>query len=515
MLLGATSSKNHDAPPRFAIAHGLFAGIFPHELRAATPVEIRLMSPVVSVWKGHLYTAFDDAQHSALQANCCVFNSNPSLIASSLPRVSLENNKESYNVILGGKLNDEHKDTIKRFHQVRAQFLTDLGDFWFKHNFLFLSTTRDDQTIAALDGSNAHFTDLHDVCCAPDAFASSTSDQPTAADVGDDHMTPEHILNSLRSESSAPNESMHDSPVGAAALTVHFMSSILYPETQAQLNPASTVQLLMGGTYQITGHGDLVSYKTPFITELMFPAHFPHGRGGPDEPRESPQLRPHEVLRHYANASDRYFQQNHELMLYTYQQARASSCVLKAYFSTHGKANEHNNVASLQVTPEQLEAVLIHKEQVATARKAFQTAPPRPEGLGSAEILANRVHCSLGNMQGSDEYQQKGLQRLWATVYQNGLPDAFLTLSPNLCGSIQVKFMAEGFPDYTHSWEVPPSCVPTDAEHKMLASENPGIAAVWFERIVTTYIEVVLGFDEKAQLPKRGRKTIFNSDVII
>ena len=514
VLLGSTSSKNPDAPPRFAIAHGLFAGIFPHQLRAATTVEIRLMSPVVCIWKGYLYTAFDDAKHSALQANCCVFNSNPSLIASSVPRASLDNDSEVYNVILGGKLNAEHKDTIKRCHQVRARFLTDLGDFWFKLNFLFLLIKRDDESIAALDGSQAHFTNLIDVCCAPDAFASSTSDEPPPADAAHDNMTPEHILNSLRSESSAPNESMHESPVGAAAVTVHFMSSILYPETQAQLNPASTVQLLMGGTYQITGHGDLVSYTTPFITELMFPAHFPYGRGGPSEPRASPQLRCHEVLRHYANASDRYFQKNHELMLYTYQQARASSCVLKAYFSTHGKANEHNNVASLQVTPEQLEAVLIHKEQVTAARKTFQPAPPRPEGLGSAEILANRVHCSLGNMHGSDEYQQKGLQRLWATVYQNGLPDAFLTLSPNFNGSIQVKFMAEGFPDYTHSWKVPLSCVPTDAEHKMLASENPGIAAVWFETVVTTYIEVVLGFDEKAQLPKRGRKTILESDLI-
>ena len=36
VLLGSTSSKNPDAPPRFAIAHGLFAGIFPHQLRAAT-----------------------------------------------------------------------------------------------------------------------------------------------------------------------------------------------------------------------------------------------------------------------------------------------------------------------------------------------------------------------------------------------------------------------------------------------------------------------------------------------
>ena len=32
LLQGSTSSKNPDAPPRFAIAHGLFAGIFPHEL---------------------------------------------------------------------------------------------------------------------------------------------------------------------------------------------------------------------------------------------------------------------------------------------------------------------------------------------------------------------------------------------------------------------------------------------------------------------------------------------------
>jgi hypothetical protein len=102
LLQGSTSSKNPDAPPRFAIAHGLFAGIFPHELRGATSVEIRFMSPVVCVWKGHLYTAFDDAKHSALQANCCVFNSNPSLIASSIPRASLENGNEVYNVILGG-----------------------------------------------------------------------------------------------------------------------------------------------------------------------------------------------------------------------------------------------------------------------------------------------------------------------------------------------------------------------------------------------------------------------------
>ena len=229
MLVGSTSSKNPDAPPRFAIAHGLFAGIFPHALRGATSVEIRLMSPVVCVWKGHLYTAFDDAKHSALQANCCVFNSNPSAIAASVPRASLDNDNESYNVILGGKLNDEHKDPIKRFHQIRARYLTDLGDFWFRHNFLFLSTTRDDKTIAALDGSNDHFTDLLDVCCAPNAFASSASDQPPAADAPHEQMTQEHILNSIRSESCAPNESMHDSPVGAAAVTVHFMSSILYP----------------------------------------------------------------------------------------------------------------------------------------------------------------------------------------------------------------------------------------------------------------------------------------------
>ena len=80
VLLGSTSSKNPDAPPRFAIAHGLFAGIFPHQLRAATAVEIRLMSPVVCIWKGYLYTAFDDAKHSALQANCCVFFNNKETI---------------------------------------------------------------------------------------------------------------------------------------------------------------------------------------------------------------------------------------------------------------------------------------------------------------------------------------------------------------------------------------------------------------------------------------------------
>ena len=64
--------------------------------------------------------------------------------------------------------------------------------------------------------------------------------------------------------------------------------------------------------------------------------------------------------------------------------------------------------------------------------------------------------------------------------------------------------MADGYPDFEHLWEVPPELVPTDAEHKMLASQNPGIAAVWFERMMQAYVELILGFDEHKQLPLKN-----------
>ena len=99
---------------------------------------------------------------------------------------------------------------------------------------------------------------------------------------------------------------------------------------------------------------------------------------------------------------------------------------------------------------------------------------------------------------------KKKLQKLWSNVYVAGLPHAFVTVNPSLDGKVQIKFMANGFPEHNYMWEIPSDLVPTDAEHTMLASENAGIAASWFQRKVDAYIHLVLGFDEEKQLPLKN-----------
>jgi hypothetical protein len=133
---------------------------------------------VVPLWTGYLYTNYSDSVHSSLQANCCVFNNNPSEIRLNLPRANLETDSEIFNVIFGSDVTPDQVKKIKQIHEVNTKRFSALSIFCFKENMLYQEATIDSTKCASMTNVDDHFTLLHDICSATAAetFAPTEED---------------------------------------------------------------------------------------------------------------------------------------------------------------------------------------------------------------------------------------------------------------------------------------------------------------------------------------------------
>ena len=162
------------------------------------------------------------------------------------------------------------------------------------------------------------------------------------------------------------------------------------------------------------------------------------------------------------------------------------------------KAKSHLNHMISTITSDDLRRALANKDAKRKGRKVkhhFQNPAVR--------ALLNCVETSSSFVWGSNSERRSHRRKAFATADRHGQPSMFLTITPNIDGTITLAYMAGDMKietlydgDFRHN-------LPSDSRlHKLAFCDNMASATL-FDRTVQAFLDIVLGYDSKYGAPRR------------
>ncbi|ETI29980.1 hypothetical protein F443_22901 [Phytophthora nicotianae P1569] len=104
---------------------------------------------------------------------------------------------------------------------------------------------------------------------------------------------------------------------------------------------------------------------------------------------------------------------------------------------------------------------------------------------------------------GSNLSRMRARHDMFGYIKRYGPPQLFFTVSPDSVGTYSIAVIAGELSRRTIE-EGNTHLLPNQADRKRIASEYRMQSALYFERVMTVVIEVLLGWDQKMHEPKKG-----------
>ncbi|ETK85323.1 hypothetical protein F441_09983 [Phytophthora nicotianae CJ01A1] len=164
----------------------------------------------------------------------------------------------------------------------------------------------------------------------------------------------------------------------------------------------------------------------------------------------------------------------------------------------------------LHVSSEALKAGMISRETIRKSVNHLVQAEargmkPNPPPQQFEEIINLRkgLRTSETAFWGFNLSRMRARHDMFGYIKRYGPPQLFVTVSPDSAGTYSIAFTAGELSRRTIE-EGNTHLLPNQADRKRIASEYPMQSALYFERVMTVIIEVLLGWDQKMHEPTKG-----------
>lgn len=249
-----------------------------------------------------------------------------------------------------------------------------------------------------------------------------------------------------------------------------------------------------GGTAYAIPHGQkpLQDYDNPGLWTGMFPHLFPWGIGLPEDPERTRKVTIEAHVKHLLNFNGRRFQVDHSfsfVAMNILQRRRVrTACQFKV------KRSEWDNALELLCSAE-----LSVCDRIRARGEANPHSPLKPKNEAEKRLfdLMDKVTLAATTVPGSQGSKLKLRNQIRAMCTMLGMPTIFFTLNPAdiynplfcLLAGVDVKLEDKVSPN-----------LPDTFERSIMLAKNPVAGAKFFDAMMTSFIDVVLGYGKKKEV---------------
>ncbi|PPQ66487.1 hypothetical protein CVT26_011176 [Gymnopilus dilepis] len=339
---------------------------------------------------------------------------------------------------------------------------------------------------------NAHYAPSDDLSYSQeniDAIHDSgdQSDLPKTVEIG--HLQMQDGIENINSDYTPRNEDewLPEEDVHELMMeNVGFTEGDASPEAYNAMKVAALERCLSGKPFVASGTGNrmIPDFNNPSILTWLFPHLDPWGIGGFHEKRRKIKISLDEQLSHLLNSEDTTFERDPEFPFVLYNMGIKSkvSCIVRFQVSKEQQLRVVSDLDSIDMNELKALAVALEKNP-----------SYRPQDPGQKKILSllQKVTMSTHSLPGSNGYKLAMRRNVRAIINAKGIPTLFITLNPSDVHNPIVRIFGAEEADVDtisqgediQSWR-----------RRIYAAKNPSACAKFFDLMITTFIDVVLGY---------------------
>jgi len=233
-----------------------------------------------------------------------------------------------------------------------------------------------------------------------------------------------------------------------------------------------------------SGASPLPDYNNPAILTWLFPHLDPWGIGGFHHPGRARRLSMEEQVSHLLKTADSPFERDPEFSFVFFNVLRKSMVSKSLRFCTPQATHRLIVQNLMSINPE----VLIQMNKLCKDDPRFK---PETEEQKKAFGLLQSLRLVAKHVPGSDGYKIMMRNQIRGMINHRATPTLFITLSPSDVDNPIVRlFTGEDIiiEDICRGEDM------SSWKRKLLAAHNPGACALFFDLIITKFIEIVLRY---------------------
>ena len=478
----SASEKTKSTPPKHAIANGNFPGwvddwvwgkdngndsskgkIHNHDT-FGSKMEWSLVSPAQTMGK---FTTLKGGGQQALRGQTFSMRLNVDEVLKKLPIAPA--NSSSRALLFSAVVTTGKCDPVKARRVVQKDFqrfvcsrgnVQRLATTRIKHNRLFKDFSLDDEILTSLSTQPE----------LPEGAVHVTVDKNMT------NPEPKHLLDQASLE--------HD--------TIRLGDGEQRRAGDADDAAAELVRDQLGDTYQVRTEDEYCSVGESDYMENNFARNFPFGRGGFGEYRKVPMSR-QSIIKNYARLSHGDFQSPGYVLP---AWSLVGSMEMNGQAFVTAKMKDGNSVKGeeyAKLTKSDFKLATKYLEQKAAAARHFRPTPPLPPHAKEAALdFFRSVQICSSRQVSNAERTMMDRSESFALMHTMGKPTWWITLALDDVNSIDI-------------WEIGTGDRPSNAPRRRarftLLAQQPGAAALSYEKMIDVFLQVVLGWDISRNAP--------------
>ncbi|RHZ08481.1 hypothetical protein DYB37_009047 [Aphanomyces astaci] len=463
-------------PPKHAIANHFFVGELPDELFKATWAEMLMCSLVSVVAQTRIIRG---GEHRMICSHLILFDAVPGPPATLLP---LKLNRDAmYRVVLAGPFTKDQLVKVKEYHLVRQAVVMDVLHFYKANNGLYAEVSIDGDLIASLPVEDV-LDDVIDEALGMDDKASAVDNEQAAVNgfSGDpDEGSSEHECAYVERSVLFTQTTSDMAPVNEKQVLESLKSKIHQRTPRA--NPAVP-------EFNVHTSNKISNYFEAGIDARMFPHLFPFGRGYTNERGRRVPVSKLQCCRF---AQDRYF------VMVSFDRFGLDRGFINSNFSTKVRPSMHTPVA--KISHDDMRKGLENQDS-----RRFGRTPKNKFVNKAVGALLRSVEYSSSFVWGSNAERRMHRREAFATADHFGQPSLFVTITPNVDGTITLAYLAGGI-HVKSLFDVEYfKHMPDKATMQQLAMNDNMASATLFDRSIKAFTNVVVGFDKTTGRPRKA-----------
>ncbi|RLN75029.1 hypothetical protein DYB28_007079 [Aphanomyces astaci] len=472
-------------PPKHAIANHFFVGELPDELFKATWAEMLMCSLVSVVAQTRIIRG---GEHRMIRSHLILFDAVPGPPATLLP---LKLNRDAmYRVVLAGPFTKNQLVKVKEYHLVRQGMIMDILQFYKSNNGFYADVFIDGDLIASLP--------VEDVLDGIIDEALGVDENASAVD----------------NEQAAVNGFSGDPDEGSSEHECAYVErSVLFTQTASDMAPMNEkvlLESLKSKIHQRTPRTDpevpefnvhtsnkISNYFEVGIDARMFPHLFPFGRGYTNERGRRVPVSKLQCCRLYCSLSSRRFAQDRYFVMVSFDRFGLDRGFINSNFSTKVRPSMHTPVA--KISHDDMRKGLENQDS-----RRFGRTPKNKFVNKAVGALLRSVECSSSFVWGSNAERRMHRREAFATADRFGQPSLFVTITPNVDGTITLAYLAGGIQVKSLFDVQYLKHMPDKATMQQLAMNDNMASATLFDRSIEAFTKVVVGFDKTTGRPRKS-----------
>ena len=278
----------------------------------------------------------------------------------------------------------------------------------------------------------------------------------------------------------------------------------------------STSTAFFGGapspTFRVTRSSNFIHHRHPDYDTAAYPDLHSNGQGTLFDPQRLVRVSPGEGRRHLLSIALRQFAQHPIWAMVNFDNWVKDK--LQGLLTVRIKRDEGLVRAAVQVTKDELGALVRHQHETQRAALSGAAIPPVPNLLQNAQRVMSNLKIVQSSFHGSQAEREDMRREIYALCFQNGPPHFMLTITPSDSSSGVVAIIACGndkelvnemFPADTRNFELNDAkTVERIKKAQELVSKDPAAAATRFLEISQFIFEDVLGLNAKTHKAREG-----------